>query len=206
MNDKLVESKNRELLYALYSRIFLLEADVELLETIKSKDIKEFFPNMQDWEPYQKLSSQELIDNHLNADFTDLSLLHLTPYESFYVRDDAQIESGGDNPIYEFYEHFNFVVEKDKARVVSPDHIAIEMEFMYMLIEGERKAMENSDAKTAQEFNNMQIDFLEKHLLKFAPLYLINAKNEAKTPFYHDAAETTLEFLLSDYQYLKEAK
>ena len=75
-----------------------------------------------------------------------------------------------------------------------------------MLIEAERKAYENSDLKVAKEFNNMQVDFLEKHLLKFAPLYLINVKNEAQTPFYHDAAETTLEFLLSDYQYLKEAK
>lgn len=205
MNNRLVESENREFLYALYSRIFLLEADTDLLKTIAKKDIKEFFPNLQEWEPYKKLSSQELIDNHLNIDFTDLSLIHLTPYESFYIREDAQIESGGDNPVYKFYEEFNFVVEKDKARVVSPDHIAIEMEFMYMLIEAERKALKNSDKKSAQEFRDIQIVFLEQHLLKFAPLYLINVKNEAQTPFYHDAAETTLEFLLSDYQYLKNS-
>jgi TorA maturation chaperone TorD len=203
MNNRLIESENREFLYALYSRIFLLEADTELLKTIGTKDIKEFFPNLLEWEPYQKLSSQELIDNHLNIDFTDLSLIHLTPYESFYVREDAQIESGGDNPVYKFYEEFDFIVEKDKARVVSPDHIAIEMEFMYMLIQAERKALKNSDEKSALELRNIQIAFLEQHLLRFAPLYLINVKNEAQTPFYHDAAETTLEFLLSDYQYLK---
>jgi TorA maturation chaperone TorD len=152
MNDKLVECKNREFLYALYSRIFLLEADPKLLKTVAKKDVKEFFPNLQGWEPYEKLSSQELIDNHLNIDFTDLSLLHLTPYESFYLREDAQIESGGENPVYEFYEEFNFLVEKDKARVVSPDHIAIEMEFMYMLIGAEIKALENSDNKAADEY------------------------------------------------------
>jgi TorA maturation chaperone TorD len=203
MNNRLIESENREFLYALYSRIFLLEADTELLKTIGTKDIKEFFPNLLEWEPYQKLSSQELIDNHLNIDLTDISLIHLTPYESFYVREDAQIESGGDNPVYKFYEEFDFIVEKDKARVVSPDHIAIEMEFMYMLIQAERKALKNSDEKSALELRNIQIAFLEQHLLRFAPLYLINVKNEAQTPFYHDAAETTLEFLLSDYQYLK---
>jgi TorA maturation chaperone TorD len=203
MNDKLVECKNREFLYALYSRIFLLEADPELLKTVTKKDVKEFFPNLQGWEPYEKLSSQELIDNHLNIDFTDLSLLHLTPYESFYLREDAQIESGGENPVYEFYEEFNFLVEKDKARVVSPDHIAIEMEFMYMLIGAEIKALENSDNKAADEYRSIQVEFMEKHILKFAPLYLINVKNEAQTPFYHDGAETCLEFLLSDYQHLK---
>jgi TorA maturation chaperone TorD len=158
---------------------------------------------MQDWEPYKTLSSQELIDQHLNIDFTDISLLHLTPYESFYVREDGQIESGGDNPVYEFYEKFNFVVEKDRARVVSPDHIAIELEFMYMLVNAEGKALENSDQIVANEYKDMQIEFLEKHILKFAPLYLINVKNESKTPFYHDTAEATLEFLLSDYQQLK---
>ncbi|MCH9813782.1 MAG: molecular chaperone TorD family protein [Epsilonproteobacteria bacterium] len=203
MNEKLVECKNREFLYALYSRIFLLEADPELLKTVAQKDIKEFFPNLYDWEPYQKLSAQELIDQHLNIDFTEISLLHLTPYESFYTREDAMIESGGDNPIYTFYERFNFVVEKDKARVISPDHIAIEMEFMYMLIGAEAKAIENSDYKAAKEYKEMQKEFLEKHLLTFAPIYLINVKNESKTPFYHDAAMTGLEFLLSDYQHLQ---
>lgn len=203
MNDKLVECKNREFLYALYSRIFLLEADSELLKTITDKDIKEFFPNLQDWEPYTNLSSQALIDQHLNIDFTEISLLHLSPYESFYTRDDAMIESGGENPVYDFYERFNFVVEKDKARVVSPDHIAIEMEFMYMLINAEFKALENSDFQAADEYQMIQKEFLEKHLLKCAPLYLINVKNEAQTPFYHDAAMTGLEFILSDYQHLK---
>jgi TorA maturation chaperone TorD len=203
MNNQLIDCKNREFLYALISRILLLEADEELLETISSKDIKEFFPNMQDWEPYKTLSSQDLIDNHLNIDFTDLSLLHLTPYESFYVREDGQIESGGDNPVYEFYEKFNFVVEKDRARVVSPDHIGIELEFMYMLVNAQSKALENSDSKAAKEYEDIQIEFLEKHILKFASLYLINMKNEAKTPFYHDGAEAALEFILSDYQQLK---
>ncbi len=203
MNKKQVECGNRAFLYALFSRIFLLEADEKLLKQISSKDIKGFFPNLQDWEPYVKLSSQELIDQHLNIDFTDISLLHLVPYESFYTRGDAQIESGGDNTVYEFYEKFNFVVQKDKARVVSPDHIAIEMEFMYMLINAECKAIKNSDFQAVKDHKELQIEFLEKHILKFAPLYFINAKNESKTPFYHDAAEASLEFLLSDYQQLK---
>jgi TorA maturation chaperone TorD len=77
------------------------------------------------------------------------------------------------------------------------------MEFMYMLINAEVQAVENSDHKAADEYRVIQIEFMEKHILKFAPLYLINVKNEAQTPFYHDAAETALEFLLSDYQYMK---
>jgi len=203
MSEQIIKAKQREFFYALYSRIFLLEADEKLLKTIESEDIKEFFPNLFEWDKYQELSHKELIESELNIDFTEISLLHLTPYESFYKREDAMIESGGDNPVYEFYERFNFVVEKDKARVVSPDHIAIELEFMYMLIEAEIKALKDDDKEAANEFQKIQLEFLEKHLITFAPLYLINVKNESQTPLYHDAAMMGLEFILSDYQLLK---
>jgi len=204
MDKLLEEAKQREYFYALYSRIFLLEADTQLLKTIEGDEVKEFFPNLFDWDKYKTLSHQELIDQHLNIDFTDISLLHIMPYESFYVRDDGMIESGGDNPIHAFYEKFNFIVEKDKARVVSPDHIAIEMEFMYMLINSSMDALKNADISSYKDFVDMQIEFLEKHILRFAAQYFIAVKAESITPFYHDSAMMALEFLLSDYQQLKE--
>ena len=205
MNIRLMNCQNREFLYALYSRIFMIEANEELLELIESEDIKEFFPNMADWEIYKTLPREQIINEHLNVDFTDISLLHLIPYETFYIREDAMIESGGDNSVIAFYERFEFVVEKDKARIVSPDHIAVEMEFLYKLISAEKDALNDGNEKIADELRDLQIEFLEKHLLKWAPLYFINVKNEAQTPFYHDSAMTALDFILGDYEYLKES-
>ena len=205
MNIRLMNCQNREFLYALYSRIFMIEANEELLELIESEDIKEFFPNMSDWEIYKTLPREQIINEHLNVDFTDISLLHLVPYETFYIREDAMIESGGDNSVIAFYERFEFVVEKDKARIVSPDHIAVEMEFLYKLISAEKDALNDGNLKIADELRDLQIEFLEKHLLKWAPLYLIGVKNEAQTPFYHDSAMTAMDFLLGDYEYLKES-
>ncbi len=202
MNNQIAQLEQRGFLYALYSRLFMKEVDTDFLEMLEDKDIKEFFPNLDEWELYKKLPKEELIEAHLNVDFTDLSLINLIPYESFYVREDGMIESGGDNPIYQFYEEFNFVVEKDKARVVSPDHIGVELEFMYMLCDAEIKAINNDDFIAAKEFKDMQKSFLEKHILQWVPLYLINVKNEAQTPLYHDGAMTGLEFILSDYEYL----
>ena len=202
MNNKILETEQRGFLYALYSRVFMKEADTKLLETIEQEDIKEFFPNMAEWEEYQKLSKEELLEQHLHVDFTEISLLNLIPYESFYVREDGMIESGGDNPVIQFYEQFNYIVEKDKARIVSPDHIGAELEFMYMLCDAQRKALKNSDAVAAKEFEDIQKSFMANHILKWMPLYLINVKNEAQTPLYHDGAMTGLEFILSDYEYL----
>ncbi len=205
MNIRLMNCQNREFLYALYSRIFMIEANEELLELIESEDIKEFFPNMEDWELYKTLSKDKIISEHLNVDFTDISLLHLIPYETFYIREDAMIESGGENSVIDFYERFDFIVEKDKARVVSPDHIGVEMEFLYKLISSEKEALTDSNEDIANELRDLQIEFLEKHLLKWAPLYFINVKNEAQTPFYHDSAMMALDFILGDYEYLKES-
>jgi hypothetical protein len=33
-------------------------------------------------------------------------------------------------------------------------------------------------------------------------MFLINAKRESRTPLYHDGSELTLEFMLSDYEYV----
>ena len=202
MNKKILETEQREFLYALFSRIFMKEADTKLLETLEKEDIKEFFPNLFEWDAYKELSKEDLITQHLNADFTEISLINLIPYESFYTREDGMIESGGDNPVIQFYDEFNYIVEKDKARILSPDHIGAELEFMYMLCNAESKALKNSDEVAALALEETQKRFLKEHLLQWAPLYFINVKNESETPLYHDGAMSGLEFILSDYEYL----
>ncbi len=114
------------------------------------------------------------------------------------------IESGGDNPVLNLYNSFDFRVELDKARVVSPDHIGVELEFIYMLTKAQKKALVEDDIEALKELFLIQRDFLEKHLLNWSPMFLINMKREARTPLYHDGAELTLEFLLSDFEYINE--
>jgi len=126
----------------------------------------------------------------------------LVPYESFYTREDQMIESGGDNPVIALYNALDFRVELDKARVVSPDHIGVELEFMYLLNQALKKAYEAKDSEGIKEILEIQRGFLKDHLLEWAPLFLINMKKEAQTPLYHDGAELVLEFLLSDYEYI----
>ncbi len=202
MQDELIQTKQREFFYALYSRLFMKEVDLDFLKKLENKDIKEFFPNLYDWDLYKTVGKEELIQSHLNVDFAEISLVNLIPYESFYTREDGMIESGGDNPIYQFYEEFDYIVDKEIARVVSPDHIGVELEFMYMLCQAQVKAYDNHDELAAQKLKQLQKSFMEKHLLQWIPLYLINVKNEAQTPLYHDGAMTGLEFLLNDNEYL----
>ena len=199
------EIENRIAIYALISRLMLVEVDATFLEQIENnEDLLSLFPNYKAWDKRKELSTNEMIEEHFNVDFTNLFLMHLVPYESFYTRDDQMIESGGDNPVLELYNELDFRVELDKARVVSADHIGVELEFMYMLCTALQKALDADDKDGICELLQVQRAFLKEHLLDWAPLFLINAKRESRTPLYHDGAELTLEFLLSDFEYVSE--
>jgi len=198
------QERSRSNLYALLSRILLQELDADFIETLKSDDtLLEFFPSLKEWELFKTLDTKTLLNEHINVDFVNISLLHLTPYEGFYVRDDQMIETGGANPVTDYYSAYDFVVDFEKARVVAPDHIAIELEFMHTLVEAQIKAIEAGDDNVG-DIIALQKEFLNKHLLQWVPMYLISAKYEARTPLYHDAADMAIEFLLSDNEYLSQ--
>jgi TorA maturation chaperone TorD len=196
----------RSNIYALLSRILMQEIDGELLNTIRNdENILEFFPNLKGWEPLEKNDNATLINEYFNPDFTNISLLHLIPYETFYTREDQMIETGGANPVTDFYSAYDFMVDFEAARVVSADHIGIEFEFMHHLCEAQLKAEAENDTAAVGELKEVQKQFLDKHLLQWAPMYLLNMKYESRTPLYYDGAEMALEFLLSDNEYLCEA-
>ncbi|MBN2895587.1 MAG: molecular chaperone TorD family protein [Campylobacterales bacterium] len=193
----------RSNLYALLSRILLQELDDEMLDMIRNDDaILELMPNLQAWEPLRSVENRVLREEYLNPDFVNISLLHLIPYETFYVRDDQMIETGGANPVTDIYSAYDFIVDYEAARVVSTDHIGVELEFMHHLCEAQFKAMMESDEDAVSELKEVQHRFLNTHLLQWAPLYLLSVKYEARTPLYADAADMALEFLLSDNEYL----
>jgi len=199
------EIENRISLYALVSRLMITEVDEAFMKSIESnEEILNLFPNYKDWGKRKEFSLTILKERYLDVDFTNLSLLHLVPYESFYTRDDQMIESGGENPILEIYDILDFKVALEEARVVSPDHIGVELEFMYLLCDAMKKAYDSNDQEAIHEFLLIQRGFLKDHLLNWAPMYLINMKKESRTPLYHDGAELTLEFMLSDYEYINE--
>ncbi len=197
------EIDNRTTLYALISRLMMIEVDIEFLEFIeKNQNILELFPNYKEWDKRKEFSNKILKERYLDVDYANLFLLHLVPYESFYKRDDQMIESGGDNPVLSLYNSLDFRVELEKARIVSPDHIGVELEFMYMLTTALKKAFMADDIDGIKEILQVQKGFMQEHLLDWSPMFLINMKREARTALYHDGAELALEFLLSDFEYI----
>jgi len=208
MNDDLRQEQTARInLYALISRLLMSEVDEELLKSIEAdENMLSFFPSYVKWKKEKNLDMKDIREKYLNVDFTNLFLLHLTPYESFYTRDDQMMETGGDNPVQVIYNAYEFRVELDKARVMSGDHIGVEMEFMYKLCESELQALEDGEDKIAAEISQIQYGFMKDHILEWAPMFLINVKSEAGTGFYFDLADLALEFMMSDFEFLNELK
>ncbi len=205
MQDILTTQEARINFYALISRLLISEVDEELLETIENdKNMMSFFPSYMKWNRRKELSKKDLLEQYLNVDFTNLFLLHMTPYESFYFREDQMMETAGENPVLQLFNEHDFRVDLGKARAVSVDHIGIEFEFMYMLCNSEKKALEANDIESAATIAQIQKDFLKEHLLEWAPMFLLNVKSEAGTALYFDIADLALEFMMSDYEYLNE--
>ncbi|MDA7817581.1 molecular chaperone TorD family protein [Sulfurimonas sp.] len=199
-------TKARANIYALLSRVLLQELDKDMLKTMKDdENILSFFPTLKEWKPFQEEAADKLLNEYLNPDFVNLSLLHLIPYETFYTREDQKIETGGANPVTDMYSAYNFMVDYEVSRTISADHIGVELEFMHHLIEAELRAMAEKDLQAIEDVRSIQVEFLNKHLLQWAPMYLINMKFEARTPLYFDAADMALEFILSDNEYLSKA-
>jgi len=206
-NDLKQEQIARINIYALISRITMGELDEGLLKSIEEdENMLSFFPTFQDWEKRKKLNKKDLIEKYLNVDFTNLFLLHLIPYESFYTREDQMMETGGDNPIQAIFNAFEFKVQLDKARVMAADHIGVELEFMYELCKAELKALEDDNLEIAKQLSQLQYGFMKDHILEWMPMFLLNVKSEAGTAFYFDVADLALEFIMSDFEYLTQLK
>ena len=166
MQDVLTNQEARINLYALLSRLLMSEPDEKLLETIENdENIMAFFPSYAKWDRRNEMSRKDLLEQYINVDFTNLFLLHMTPYESFYRREDQMMETAGENPVLQLFNDHDFRVDLGKARTVSADHIGIELEFMYMLCDAEKKALLDNELETACAIAKIQYDFLKDHLL-----------------------------------------
>ncbi len=85
-----------------------------------------------------------------------------------------------------------------------PDHIALELEFMYFLISKEIEAINNSDSEKAIYYLEKQGSFLETHLGAWVSAFAESVRSHAKTEFYRDLSHATESFVRQDLKDLCE--
>lgn len=191
-------------MYGFISRLFMEEVDENLIQMIKSKpELLDLFPLTKEWDLFFNKETKSLIDEELNVDYTTIFLLNAYPYESVFMNDEGHINPTLTNPTLQFYLEHGYEIDLNKTRVLSPDHIAVEMEFMITLINDQLNAYSMFNEEEEKKALTAQKEFMENHLLRWSTIYLLSAIDLAETPFYKDVCEMALEFLLSDYEYIE---
>ncbi|MNO93201.1 chaperone protein TorD [compost metagenome] len=126
-------------------------------------------------------------------------------YESAYLVGDNRTEMNSDlaefmclTGIRNMYLEAGVVFNKLSGE--RDDHIAMEIEFMAVL-SGEMSAKE-AFRDRCLEIADLQIRFLESHLLKWGPRFSQDLASATKSPLYKGLAELLTEFLAYDYKQL----
>ena len=83
-----------------------------------------------------------------------------------------------------------------------PDHISTELAFMSFLCTREYKAWTKGMEGEAKDTLNLEKEFMDEHLSKWAPLLCENIRKNTKTSFYGGMATLLENFLRIESEYL----
>ncbi|MDP1826148.1 MAG: molecular chaperone TorD family protein [Archangium sp.] len=189
----------RQRLYAFFARLWVKELDGPFLELLDGPLGRELLPRFHEDEAALLRDADQRVAT-FDADFVHLTVVNLTPYESFFRRDDAMLEAGAVNPVASWLNQYALEVDLAQARALAPDHLGLELEVMAVLCAKEAEALEAGNTPAVGAVRQVQREFLDEHLLTWAPLYLFAARRNARTLLYREGAEATLQYLFTDLE------
>jgi putative dimethyl sulfoxide reductase chaperone len=141
---------------------------------------------------------------HLQIDFAKLFVgpysLLAPPYASIYLENKRRVMGQSTIEVIHFYRRAG--VEMAPAFRDAPDHIAVEMEFMYFLIGTQINAMALTEEERFLEILDSQNSFLNGHLNRWVREFTQSIKKGAQTDFYINLADATHHFITEDADYL----
>jgi TorA maturation chaperone TorD len=119
------------------------------------------------------------------------------PYGSVYLEGERRLMGDSTLAVGECYREDG--LEVTAGFNGTPDHIAVELEFMHFLVVKELDALAGGYLERAQNFRQKQRAFLERHLAAWVPDFSRSVEEQAHTQFYQNLAATTRIFIESDF-------
>lgn len=109
------------------------------------------------------------------------------------IREDLQTgqRKGTREDLVRFYAYFNYVLDEEFAW--APDHLSVELEFMHFLCYHEASAGED-----ATSYQLAQVDFSERHLVRWVPELAASVARAAPDSIYCRVIEVIDRYLSAD--------
>ena len=204
--------RGRMATYQFLSRLFRVEVDQELYDTLVSMRFPTNTGNALVDEGYR------MICGYLSqADGTVLTELAVDyvrafigsgndgfsaayPYESVYTSPKRLMMQDARDEVLVLYRAFG--LDKQESWKEGEDHIALELEFEQILCERAIRAYEAGDEDECLKLLLSQRNFLEDHLLTWYPMMAADLQKFPQTDFYKGLGKLTDGFLRNDREFL----
>ncbi len=173
-------------------------AGVELLEA--------FGEELRDSDPAER---EDLVED-LAAEYASLFLVsgpkQVNPYEAFYLGDGDGLYQERTMEVKAIMEELGF--EKATEHPEPEDHVGNELAFLRYLACQAHQSLDTGEIEYARRYLNLQKEFVEKHLLKWAPQLCADVVERTDSDFYEALALMTADVLEQEpamLQYMMEA-
>ena len=115
------------------------------------------------------------------------------PYGSFWLSGETTVMQDSTMALVALYRQGGFAMDDEFHEL--PDHVAAELEFLYLLIFNQNQARRCADLDALAAAESLQQQFLDQHLGSWIGPFTAAVKSEARTPFYRELAELTERFV-----------
>ena len=122
--------------------------------------------------------------------------LAVPPYGSCYLDQGRCVMGDSTMAVQSFYRKWGLALASDANEI--PDHIAVELEFMHVLLQRQARARCRGDTKEAEALRQAHREFSRRWLLPFAFALASRLKLEAQMPFYELLADALGLFLKAE--------
>ncbi len=199
-------SLSRGQLYKFLSRVFIREIDSEFLSKVRSDGMADVFKEfgIDFGKDFYNTAGQDLLDA-LSMEYTAIFAGggYISPYESVIL--EGQLNCKPAIAVEKFYKECGFELPEKfplNQFQVLPDHIAVEFEFMGLLIDKEYNAWSEKREEDAHKYIKLESDFLKNHIGKWVPKFCSKAIPYCHQPFYAEILKLTGEFIDSEIEEL----
>ena len=116
------------------------------------------------------------------------------PYESAWLGVPEQAEENPPPVVVDLYREGGFDIDDDFMEL--PDHVAVELEFLYLLTFNKNQADRTGNLDVVAAIEELQQRFLSQHLGAWIGPFAAAVAGSAQTAFYRELATLTEQFVV----------
>lgn len=140
----------------------------------------------------QNAPQQELLIDYAKL-FVGPDVLLAHPYGSVYLDGSKVLMGDSTMDVIARYQDADFAISPDFKEV--PDHIAVELEFLYLLCFNEALAQTEERTDDQHEWNQRRQSFIKSHISRWIDDFCDKLRNNTQFDYYRHLADLTQRFI-----------